>query len=101
MVNRTRAPVPVRHAARGDILVFARVSPTPFSVTWMASLLFALSCLWQGDSSVVEQPPRGEGKPGPYRAGGFGELDIPGFSELFESAGDAAVVPMEQVSGLA
>jgi hypothetical protein len=52
-----------------------------------------------GSSSVVEEPPCGEGESGPYESGGLGEFDAQGLSEVFESAGDAAVVQMEKVGG--
>lgn len=44
------------------------------------------------DVSVIEEPPHGEGEPGPHQAGGLGQFDAQRLADLFESAGDAAVV---------
>src|SRR4029453_4631689 len=48
---------------------------------------------------VVEEPPCGQGESGPEQSGGLGEVDAQGLAELFESAGRAAVVEGEQLSG--
>ncbi|MCX4632046.1 hypothetical protein [Streptomyces sp. NBC_01443] len=45
---------------------------------------------------VVEQPPRGEGESGPRQTRGAGEADAECLADLFDPAGDAAVV---QVGG--
>src|SRR4029450_5115653 len=49
--------------------------------------------------SVVEEPPCGQGESGPGQSGGLGEVDAQGLAELVESAGDTAVVQVEQLSG--
>lgn len=52
-----------------------------------------------GSSSLVEQPPCGEGERGPDQSGGRGELDVQAPTDLFDAAGDAAVVQVEEVGG--
>lgn len=52
-------------------------------------------------SSVGDQPPCGEGERGAGRPGGFGEVDASGLADVFDAAGDAAVVEVEQAGGAA
>ncbi|MFI6002133.1 hypothetical protein ACIA98_17275 [Streptomyces sp. NPDC051366] len=50
---------------------------------------------------VVEQPPHGEGESGPRQTRGAGEVDAECLADLFDPPGDAAVVLVDQVGGLA